>query len=163
MNARVIGILLTGALLVACSGNDAGGGAAGGESSSGTTSTITMRDDEFVPSTVTIAVGDVDLVNEGESPHNFTIEGQGVDVDVDPGTTTTRSIDPRRRHLHDLLCVPPLGWHAGQPHRRGLIAPRTSVRCFPAVPVGFTPWSSGTWFATVEWSAASTSGPFRGR
>jgi plastocyanin len=93
MNARVIGILLTGALLVACSGNDAGGGAAGGESSSGTTSTITMRDDEFVPSTVTITAGDVDLVNEGESPHNFTIEGQGVDVDVDPGTTTTQPID----------------------------------------------------------------------
>jgi plastocyanin len=93
MNARVIGILFTGTLLVACSGNDAGGGAAGGESSSGTTSTITMRDDEFVPSTVTIAAGDVDLVNEGESPHNFTIEGQGVDVDVDPGTTTTQPID----------------------------------------------------------------------
>jgi plastocyanin len=93
MNARVIGILLTGTLLVACSGNDAGGGAAGGESPSGTTSTITMRDDEFVPSTVTIAAGDVDLVNEGESPHNFTIEGQGVDVDVDPGTTTTQPID----------------------------------------------------------------------
>jgi plastocyanin len=52
-----------------------------------------LRDDEFVPSTATIAVGDVDLVNEGESPHNFTIEGQRVDVDVDPGTTTTQSID----------------------------------------------------------------------
>ena len=95
MNARVIGILLAGALLAACGGNDAGGATAGddGEPSSGTTSTITMRDDEFVPSKATIAVGDVDLVNEGESPHNFTIEGQGVDVNVDPGTTTTQSID----------------------------------------------------------------------
>lgn len=96
MNARVIGILLAGALLAACGGNDAGGGATagdGGEPSSGTTSTITMRDDEFVPSKATIAVGDIHLVNEGESPHNFTIEGQGVDVDVDPGTTTTQSID----------------------------------------------------------------------
>jgi plastocyanin len=95
MKARVIAILLAGALLAACGGNDAGGGAArdNGEPSSGTTSTITMRDDEFVPSTATIAVGDVDLVNEGETPHNFTIEGQGVDVDVDPGTTTTQSID----------------------------------------------------------------------
>ena len=52
-----------------------------------------MRDDEFVPSTATVAVGDVDLVNEGESPHNLTIEGQGVDVDVDPGTSTTQPID----------------------------------------------------------------------
>ena len=96
MKARVIGILLAGALLASCGGDDAGGGAAAGDDgkpSSGTTSTVTMRDDEFVPSTATIAVGDVDLVNEGESPHNFTIEGQGVDVDVDPGTTTTQSID----------------------------------------------------------------------
>ena len=96
MRARVIGILLAGALLAACGGNDAGGGAAAGdvgEPSSGTTSTITMRDNEFVPSAATIAVGDVDLVNEGQSPHNFTIEGQGIDVDVDPGTTTTQSID----------------------------------------------------------------------
>jgi plastocyanin len=96
MNARVIGILLAGALLAACGGNDAGGGAAAGdvgEPSSGTTSTITMRDNEFVPSAATIAVGDVNLVNEGQSPHNFTIEGQGVDVDVDPGTTTTQPID----------------------------------------------------------------------
>jgi plastocyanin len=96
MKARVIGTLLAGALLASCGGDDAGGGAAagnGGEPSSETTSTITMRDDEFVPSTATIAVGDVELVNEGESPHNFTIEGQGVDVDVDPGTTTTQPID----------------------------------------------------------------------
>jgi len=96
MRARVIGILLAGALLAACGGNDAGGGAAAGdvgEPSSGTTSTITMRDNEFVPSAATIAVGDVDLVNEGQSPHNFTIEGQGIDVDVDPGTTTTQPID----------------------------------------------------------------------
>ena len=96
MNARVIGILLAGALLAACGGNDARGGAAAGdvgEPSSGTTSTITMRDNEFVPSAATIAVGDVDLVNEGQSPHNFTIEGQGVEVNVDPGTTTTQPID----------------------------------------------------------------------
>ena len=96
MKSRMIGILLAGALLAACGGNDAGGGAAAGddgEPSGGTTSIIAMRDDEFVPSTATIAVGYVDLVNEGESPHNFTIEGQGVDVDVDPGTTTTQPID----------------------------------------------------------------------
>ena len=96
MKSRMIGILLAGALLAACGGNDAGVGAAAGddgEPSSGTTSTITMRDDEFVPSTATIAEGDVDLVNEGESPHNFTVDGEGIDVDVDPGATVTQSID----------------------------------------------------------------------
>ncbi len=96
MRARVIGILLAGALLAACSGDDVGGDAAAGDnggSSTGSTSTITMRDDEFVPSAATIAGGDVELVNEGESPHNFSIEGEGIDVDVDPGSTATQSID----------------------------------------------------------------------
>lgn len=94
MRAHMVGIL-AGALLAACSG-DAGGDAAAGDnggSSAGSTSTITMRDDEFVPSAATIAGGDVELVNEGESPHNFTIEGEGIDVDVDPGATVTQSID----------------------------------------------------------------------
>jgi plastocyanin len=52
-----------------------------------------MRDDEFVPSAATIAAGAVELVNEGESPHNFTVEGEDIDVDVDPGATATPSID----------------------------------------------------------------------
>lgn len=95
MKARVIGIVLAGALLAACSGDSSEGGAAagdGGGSSSGASS-ITMRDDEFVPSEATVAVGDVELINEGESPHNFTVDGEGIDVDVDPGATVTQSID----------------------------------------------------------------------
>ena len=94
--ARVIGVVLAGALLTACSGGNSDGGAAagdGGRSSGGASSTITMRDDEFVPSEATVAVGDIELINEGESPHNFTVDGEGIDVDVDPGTTVTQSID----------------------------------------------------------------------
>lgn len=96
MKARVIGMVLAGALLAACSGGNSGEGAAagdGGGSSSGASSTITMRDDEFVPSEATVAVGDIELINEGESPHNFTVDGEGIDVDVDPGATVTQSID----------------------------------------------------------------------
>ena len=96
MGTRLIGIVLAGAVLVACSGNTEGGGAAAeGErgSAGGTISTIAMRDDAFVPSAATISAGDVELVNEGESAHNFTVEGEGIDVDVESGTTTTQSID----------------------------------------------------------------------
>lgn len=96
MKARLIGIMLVGALLAACGGDDAGDDATAGDnggSSGERTSTITMRDNEFVPSAATIAGGDIELVNEGESPHNFTVEGEGIDVDVDPGATATRSID----------------------------------------------------------------------
>ncbi len=96
MKARVIGMVLAGTLLAACSGDNSGEGAAagdGGGSSGGASSTITMRDDEFVPSKATIGVGDIQLINEGESPHNFTVDGEGIDVDVDPGATVTQSID----------------------------------------------------------------------
>ena len=96
MKARVIGMVLAGALLAACSGGNSDGGAAAGDdgaSSGGASSTIAMRDDEFVPSEATVAVGDIELINEGESPHNFTVDGEGIDVDVDPGATVTQSID----------------------------------------------------------------------
>jgi plastocyanin len=96
MRTRVTGILIAGALLAACSADAKGGEAAagdGGGSAAETIGTIAMRDDVFVPSEATIDAGDVELVNEGESAHNFTVEGEGIDVDVDPGTTTTQSID----------------------------------------------------------------------
>ncbi len=96
MKARVIGMVLAGTLLAACSGDNSGEGTAagdGGGSSGVASSTITMRDDEFVPSETTVAVGDIQLINEGESPHNFTVDGEGIDVDVDPGATVTQSID----------------------------------------------------------------------
>jgi plastocyanin len=52
-----------------------------------------MQDNEFVPSDVTVAAGGIELVNEGESPHTFTVEGSDVDVQVDAGSTTTTTID----------------------------------------------------------------------
>jgi plastocyanin len=70
--------------LAACGGG--GGGAA-------ETSTVTMRDNTFVPTDPVITAGDVELVNEGDSPHTFTVEGADVDVEVDAGQTVTESVD----------------------------------------------------------------------
>jgi plastocyanin len=74
------------ALLTAC-----GGG--GGEGGDGPVSTVTMRDNEFVPADPTIAAGQIELVNEGESPHTFTVGGQDVDVEVEAGGSTTATVD----------------------------------------------------------------------
>lgn len=74
-------------LLGACGGEGAGG--QGGA----VTSTVTMRDNAFVPSDPVIAPGEIELVNQGESPHTFTIEGEGIDVEVDAGQTTTETVD----------------------------------------------------------------------
>jgi plastocyanin len=102
MRARIIAIALAGSLLGACGGgNDGGGGDTAGDgaatqddgSASSATSTLTMRDNDFVPADATIAAGEVELVNEGESPHNFSVEGESINVDVEAGKTVTESID----------------------------------------------------------------------
>jgi len=77
-------------LLAACGG---GGGADAGGDGGATRSTVTMRDNAFLPADPVIAGGEIELVNEGESPHTFTVEGEAVDVEVDAGQTVTETID----------------------------------------------------------------------
>lgn len=92
-------------ILAACGGGDDGGLGAGGA----TTSTVTMRDNEYVPSDPTIAAGQVELVNEGEAPHTFTIEGEDVDVEVEAGASTTTTVD-LEPGTYTLFC----SFHRGQ-------------------------------------------------
>jgi plastocyanin len=75
-------------LVAAC-----GGGGDDGRSPDGdeAPSTVTLRDNAFTPADPVIGAGEVELVNEGESPH--TIEGEDVDVEVDAGQTTTVTVD----------------------------------------------------------------------
>jgi plastocyanin len=82
----VIGV----ALMSACGGDDAGGNGTNGEAAA--SSTVTMRDNEFLPGDPTITAGDVELVNEGQSPHTFTVEGADVDVEVEAGQTATATV-----------------------------------------------------------------------
>lgn len=77
-------------LLAACGG---GGGEDAGADGATASSIVTMRDNAFVPSDPVVAAGEVELVNEGESPHTFTVEGEAVDIQVDAGQTATETID----------------------------------------------------------------------
>ena len=56
-------------------------------------STVTMRDNTYAPADPVIASGEIELVNEGEAPHTFTVEGEAVDVEVAAGETVTETID----------------------------------------------------------------------
>jgi plastocyanin len=78
-------------LLAACGGGDDGGD--GGGDGAAATSTVTMRDNTFVPSDPVVSAGEVELVNEGASPHTFTVEGEDVNVQVEAGQTVTETID----------------------------------------------------------------------
>jgi plastocyanin len=87
---RMSAIVALGALLLAGCG---GGGDGGGGDAATANSTVTMRDNEFEPSDPVVTAGEVELVNEGASPHTFTVEGEAVDVEVEAGQTVTETID----------------------------------------------------------------------
>jgi plastocyanin len=87
------------------SSSAAGGGYGSGgsktTSSNATTSNgsgevkLGMADDKFQPATITGKAGStvkVELKNSGGSEHNFTIESQKVDKDVEPGEDATVSV-----------------------------------------------------------------------
>ncbi len=105
-----VGVALS-VLGAACGGGGGDATAPGGESSpaqgeanAGGTSTLVARDNEFVPSDFTVQAGsDITLQNEGQAPHNLTVEGQNVDQDVQAGQSTTVSLD-LEPGTYDMVC-----------------------------------------------------------
>jgi plastocyanin len=92
---RLLGAMLGATILLSACGGGDGGTAddAGGDGGGGATSTVTMVDNAFEPSDPTVAAGDVQVVNDGAAVHTFTIDGQDVDVEVEPGGSATATVD----------------------------------------------------------------------
>ena len=111
----VISIVLAGALVLAgCGGDDAGtdaptDGDAATEQPADPTSTITLLDNEYSPADPVISGGELQLINEGESPHTFTVEDEEVDVEVEAGAEATETID-LAPGTYTLFCT----FHRGQ-------------------------------------------------
>ena len=85
--------LVAALVLGACGGGD-DGGTTGGNGDSAGGSTLSLVDNEFVPSSLTVASGDtVEVTNDGQAPHTVTIEGQGIDEEVESGASTTVTFD----------------------------------------------------------------------
>jgi plastocyanin len=100
---RLLSLAIGGSLLVAACG---GGGDGADEPAAGstatetsasdagaTTTTVTMRDNEYAPADPVVTSGELELVNDGASPHTFTVDGESVDVEVEAGSKATASID----------------------------------------------------------------------
>ncbi|HEX6715381.1 MAG TPA: cupredoxin domain-containing protein [Thermoleophilaceae bacterium] len=85
------------------SSSSSAGGAYGGNSSSKTTASssgsstneVEMYDDYFKPKTISGKAGStvkIELKNEGNNEHNFKIDGQKADADVEPGKNASVSV-----------------------------------------------------------------------
>jgi plastocyanin len=87
-------ILTASVLLAACGGNGDGGGGADESGGGGGATTLTMVDNAFQPSSLTVAAGsELELTNDGQTVHNLTIEGTDVNEDVEAGQSATVTID----------------------------------------------------------------------
>jgi plastocyanin len=92
-------VLIMGLGLTGCGSDDDEGGSTPAATSSpdaGTAvadATLTVRDFEFDPSAVTIpSGGTIEITNEGDAAHSFTMDDDSVSEDIEPGSTTTVTI-----------------------------------------------------------------------
>ena len=59
----------------------------------GATTRVALEDFRFDPADFTVAAGtDLELDNEGEAPHTFTVQGQQIDVEVAAGENGSATI-----------------------------------------------------------------------
>jgi plastocyanin len=85
----------------ACGGDDGGASAAEG----GSTTSVTARDNEFDPTSISASAdGTIELTNDGEAPHNFSIKGEAVDVDVEPGASADVDLTGLGAGSYDVFC-----------------------------------------------------------
>lgn len=103
----VLSLALVSALtLAACGGGDETNGEGGATTPPPTTqpsptetetsgeTRIAMEDNVFQPNSLEVTSGtELELDNEGENPHTFTIDGEGIDVQVNAGENGTATID----------------------------------------------------------------------
>ena len=61
----------------------------------GSAETMTIKDFAFDPSTLTVSGSTtIEITNEDDAEHSFTLDDDSVSQDVEPGATETVTIDP---------------------------------------------------------------------
>ena len=96
-NLRLVLVLALGLMAAACGGDSGNGGGGGGDNGGTTPGALTMVDNEFQPSTLTVVSGDtLEVTNDGAASHTFTLEDDSIDETVAAGASAsiTISADP---------------------------------------------------------------------
>jgi plastocyanin len=89
--AAVAGVMVLTLGAVACSSSDDNGGSDGG----GGGPSITAKDFQFDPSTLSVSSGETTITihNEGSVEHSFTLDDDSASVDIEPGETQTVTVN----------------------------------------------------------------------
>ncbi len=83
----------------------------------GATTRVAMEDFRFVPADITVAAGaELELDNEGNASHTFTVQGEEIDVEIVPGQGGPVTIDLAAGD-YEVICR----FHQGQ----GMVATMT--------------------------------------
>jgi plastocyanin len=94
-SAIVAVILILAMVTASCGGDDGNGDDGGGDEGSGGAASITIADLAFDPSTLTVPSGatEIEITNDDEAEHTFTLDDDSVDQDLAPGESATVTVD----------------------------------------------------------------------
>lgn len=100
--ASVGAVLFALALLGSACSSDSGGDTGGGDTGGAADETITIKDLAFDPASLTVSGSTtIEVVNQDDVEHSFTLDDDSVSEDVEGGETVTVTIDPAAS----------IGWH----------------------------------------------------
>lgn len=100
---RIVAVVGTALVLGACGGGDTGDGGGAGDGGAAGATSLTMIDNEFQPADLTVASGtELELTNDGESPHTFTVDGIDQQVEAGQSSSVTVDLEPGE---YDFVCT----------------------------------------------------------
>jgi plastocyanin len=96
--AALAAILLVTLVAASCSGDDGNGGDTGGDNGGATgggATSITIADFAYDPSTLTVSSGttEIEVTNEDDTDHTFTLDDDSVDQEIAAGESATVTVD----------------------------------------------------------------------
>ena len=94
--SALVGAILILALVAAgCGGDEGNGGDGGADTGGGGATSITIAGFAYDPSTVTVSSGatDIEITNEDDTDHTFTLDDDSVDQEIAAGESATVTVD----------------------------------------------------------------------
>ena len=91
-----VGTILILALVAAsCGGDEGNGGDGGADTGGGGATSITIAGFAYDPSTVTVSSGatEIEITNEDDTDHTFTLDDDSVDQEIAGGESATVTVD----------------------------------------------------------------------